>query len=293
MITLGILLVYDILVSRGLVPASEGITQYQSNQIRAERYFDGEVPRYDVVMVGSSLTDNIRSDYVGSEVYNLGMSGGSPCTGLRIVAEGKLQPKIVLVEMSPSIGYGADNDLIRSVTSPTLTKIDNVFPMMRIEYQPVSVIVNCLKKREQSRLGSVQNRDKELSVFDPVVRARMVDEVVKQGSASLSTADRADLVRGAVDVKDNIRALEERGIHVILQVIPGENRVAQTVRERQVMAVLDDEFPAGQYDWLAPPPPREWVTKDGIHLTKEEAGVYGGYVKSRLGKYLNARVAAK
>jgi hypothetical protein len=61
------------------------------------RYFAGPTP--DVVLVGSSLTFRLSEAYFTSaHVRNLALAGGSPVTGLAIVAHQPQPPKIVLVE---------------------------------------------------------------------------------------------------------------------------------------------------------------------------------------------------
>ena len=285
-ITLALLGIYDVLVARGVVPASEGLTQDQSNQIRSERYFQDSIPTPTLVMVGSSLTTNIRPEYVGPGVYNLGYGGGCACTGLDIIEHSRIQPKVVLVEVDYTLGLGVDHDMVDAITNPIISRIDAAAPILRMEYQPVSVVVNMLKKREQRKLGSVENRDKILSNFDQAIRRRMVKQVVDSKSTPMTEKTRTKLVTQCEALKPVIKKLTDRGIHVVLQMIPGEQQVAETVQSKQSTALILSEFPADQYEWLPAPPARDWATHDGIHLTKEDAGIYGKFVGQQLAKYL-------
>src|ERR1700751_4114435 len=61
------------------------------------RYVAGPVP--DIALVGSSLTFRLKEAYFASpHLRNLALAGGSPVTGLAIVANQRTLPKTILVE---------------------------------------------------------------------------------------------------------------------------------------------------------------------------------------------------
>jgi hypothetical protein len=65
--------------------------------ITFNRYVEESVP--DVVLVGSSITFRLKEDYFATpRLRNLAIAGGSPVTGLEIVANQQQLPRIVLVE---------------------------------------------------------------------------------------------------------------------------------------------------------------------------------------------------
>src|SRR6202035_638968 len=65
--------------------------------ITLNRYAREPIP--DVVLVGSSLTFRLKEEYFAtSSLRNLALAGGSPVTGLEIVANQPRLPRIVLVE---------------------------------------------------------------------------------------------------------------------------------------------------------------------------------------------------
>jgi hypothetical protein len=65
--------------------------------ITFNRYIQESVP--DVVIVGSSVSFRLKEEYFATpSLRNLAIFGGSPLTGLEIVANGKRLPKVVLVE---------------------------------------------------------------------------------------------------------------------------------------------------------------------------------------------------
>src|SRR5260221_1998057 len=74
--------------------------------ITLNRYAKEPIP--DVALVGSSLTFRLKEEYFATpRLRNLALAGGSPVTGLEIVASQPRLPRIVLVEtnvLSPGTG---------------------------------------------------------------------------------------------------------------------------------------------------------------------------------------------
>jgi hypothetical protein len=61
------------------------------------RYLRGPVP--DIVLVGSSITFRLKEEYFATRgLRNLALAGGSPVTGLEIVANQPRLPGVILVE---------------------------------------------------------------------------------------------------------------------------------------------------------------------------------------------------
>ncbi len=72
-------------------------TTRDGTTIALNRYTQEPVPA--VVLVGSSLTFRLSEEYFATpSVRNLAIGGGSPVTGLEIVANSPRLPKIILVE---------------------------------------------------------------------------------------------------------------------------------------------------------------------------------------------------
>src|SRR3954466_2377731 len=65
--------------------------------ITLSRYLREPVP--DIVLLGSSITFRLKEEYFATRgLRNLALAGGSPVTGLEIVANQPRLPKIILVE---------------------------------------------------------------------------------------------------------------------------------------------------------------------------------------------------
>ena len=73
------------------------VTTRDGTIITLNRYVGEPVP--DLVLVGSSVAWRLKEEYFSHpRVRNLALAGGSPVTGLEIVAKQKSLPKIVLIE---------------------------------------------------------------------------------------------------------------------------------------------------------------------------------------------------
>src|ERR1700676_1423962 len=67
--------------------------------ITLNRYAKEPIP--DIVFVGSSLTFRLKEEYFKTPMLrNLALAGGSPVTGLEVVASQPRLPKIILAEVN-------------------------------------------------------------------------------------------------------------------------------------------------------------------------------------------------
>jgi hypothetical protein len=96
---------YQVLVSGGVLPASDGASQRQNNIVRAQRYVYQDDSDLKMVIVGSSLAANLNEKDIGEGVKSIAFGGGSSKTGLEIVKRSKSKPQIVLVEMNDTIFF--------------------------------------------------------------------------------------------------------------------------------------------------------------------------------------------
>jgi len=141
---------YHVLVSGGVLPASEGVTQRQNNIVKAQRYVYQDDSDLKMVIVGSSLAANINVKDIGEGVKSIAFGAGASKTGLEIVKRSKSKPQIVLVEINDNnFLRKLDSELLDSLYNPIFYWIRKYLPMLREEYRPVSIFINCFKSRSQ------------------------------------------------------------------------------------------------------------------------------------------------
>lgn len=287
LITLSWLGVYHFLVITKIVMPFDGINQWQINFIKIQRYAYQAHSSSNIVLVGSSLTSNIKASYIGSQVINLGMSGGSAQTGIAAVRRNTLKPAILLIEVNESINNRIDSQMIDSIYNPWLYYVRLYIPMLRQEYQPVSVFlptVASLKSRliKGNSSANKQQDSKQDVNIDPSLTNTLIFQQIEANKIPLTEKEKSLLKQEANYIKSQILQVEKDNVRVILFDVPIENRVQDTVRKQQIQALLRELFPINKFEWLPQPLPRHWRTSDGIHLVSSDAKDYAAFLKNQI-----------
>jgi hypothetical protein len=275
---------YHVLVSGGVLPASEGVTQRQNNIVKAQRYVYQDDSDLKMVIVGSSLAANLNEKHIGEGVKNIAFGGGSSKTGLEIVKRSKSKPQMVLVEINDvNFLRNIDAKLVDSLYHPIFYWMRQYLPMLREEYRPISVFINFFKSRAQQNLERMSR--KELDSLEsrnvtPKLSQKAIQTAVDNESKPLSEKDaetikqEADLMRNQIaEIKKNI------GAKVVLFDIPRESRVNGTLRIKQVQELAKKLFPPDRFEWLPPPKEREWRTNDATHLIRSDARDFAEFLR--------------
>lgn len=137
---------YTAAVSGGGLEAQLAETNYQANMIRISRL--REAARADVALVGSSVTGRILPSYFSERlrVLNLGLDGGSPVTGMQLLADLEDPPPVVFLETVVIGKRPSANDqaLLNAKDDPGYL-ISGFLPPIRPEFRPSSVLYTGLK----------------------------------------------------------------------------------------------------------------------------------------------------
>lgn len=276
LICLFLLTLYQTLVSGGVLPASDGISVWQTNVIKAERYAYHNQPDVKMVLVGSSLTNRLQPEFFEAKVINLAMSGRASQTGLEIVKRTKDKPSIVLVEVNDTIDRKIDAKLIDYVYQPVLHIVRYYVSMFRQEYQPVSIFMSYLKNSKN------QNGQEDNESANPKLREKLIAQRVNSLMQPLSDSEKRIIGEEVEDIKAQIATLKKDGVRVVLFDVPIEKRVANATKQKEVRKLLRSLFPADSYEWLPEPSSKNWVTTDGLHLGRSEAKEYALFLKEKL-----------
>jgi hypothetical protein len=229
--------------------------------ITLSRYLREPVP--EIVLVGSSITFRLKEEYFTTRgLRNLALAGGSPVTGLEIVANQPRLPQYILVEANV-LSRATDTALVerysRGGTEPFF-------------FRPVRAVVAAYEQRLHAPLTHEQvARDLRQLVgqppddFDNRVYA---DRALQQFNAE----DPTDATRlNAKRIEGLIRTVEQRGARVLLFELPYAesiegSRFAATTRE-----TIHAAFPDSKR-WLPVEVDRsELRWADGIHLDERSA----------------------
>jgi hypothetical protein len=229
--------------------------------ITLSRYLREPVP--DVVLVGSSFTFRLKEEYFATPgLRNLALAGGSPVTGLEIVASQPRLPGVILVEA---------NVLSRSTDAALVERYSrgDTEPFF---FRPVRAAVAAYEQRlhaplthEQVALDLRRLVGQPPSDFDNRIYA---DRALQQFNAEDPT-DAAQINVNRIGTL--IRMVEQRGARVFLFELPYSepiegSRYAATTRE-----IVHAAFPASNR-WLPVEVDRsELRWADGVHLDERSA----------------------
>jgi hypothetical protein len=225
------------------------------------RYLREPVP--DIVLVGSSIAFRLKEEYFATPgLRNLALAGGSPVTGLEIVASQPRLPAIILVEA---------NVLARPVDA-TLVELYARGDSEPWFFRPVRAAIAAYEQRlhaplahEQVAVNLRRLTAQPPSDFDNRIYA---DRALQQFEAE----DPTDMVQlNAKRIAELIRTIEPRGARVFLFELPYSgpieaSRYAATMRQIAHAAFPDSnrwlpiEVDRGELRWA-----------DGVHLDERSA----------------------
>jgi hypothetical protein len=229
--------------------------------ITLSRYLREPVP--DIVLVGSSLTFRLKEEYFATRgLRNLALAGGSPVTGLEIVANQPRLPDVILVEAN----------VLARPTDAVLVERYSRGDTEPLFFRPVRAAVAAYEQRlhaplthEQVALDLRRMIGQPPSDFDSRIYA---DRALQQFNAE----DPTDAARiNAKRIEVLIRMVEQRGARVFLFELPYSepvegSRFAATTRE-----IIHAAFPDSNR-WLPVEIDRsELRWADGVHLDERSA----------------------
>jgi hypothetical protein len=274
---------YQVLVSGGVLPSTDGASLMQNNIVKAQRYVYQDDSDLKMVIVGSSLAANLNVKQIGEGVKSIALGGGASQTGLEIVKRSKSKPRIVLVEINDTIVRKINSELLDSLYHPIFYWLRQYLPMMREEYRPISVFINSLKSRSKQNLKLMTREaldSLEARNITPELSQKAIKATVDIQSKPLSEKDATDMKHEADLIKNQIAEIKKNtGAKVVLFDIPLESQVNATLRMQQVRELAKKLFPPDRFEWLPPPKEREWRTNDAIHLIRSDARDFAEFVR--------------
>ncbi len=264
-----LLVAYEALVRAHMVPAGEGTSQQMANQVRLEQYQLIGDPSQDIVLVGSSLMVNLQRDQKVDNVINLAQGGGCSLTGLELLRHLATKPKLVVVEVTPTLDRGLDSAMIDQLTG-TPSKLTKVFHSMLQSYSPSNVFLSILKRKTSKA---------EDSKINETVRQDRIHELVDEASKPITQGvdDRINLL--VTQLED----LKAKGISFVLVEIPGEDAVDHAPFNEAFMQKARATLSKHGFDWwLRNPEGKTYHSKDGVHMVPDEAAEYRAQMVDQL-----------
>lgn len=229
--------------------------------ITLSRYLREPLP--DIVLVGSSIAFRLKEEYFATpRLRNLALAGGSPVTGLEIVAHQPRLPGIILVEA---------NVLARPVDAALVERYarGDSEPLF---FRPVRAAVAAYEQRRHAPLthDQVALKLRRLIEQPPVDFDNRIyaDRALQQFDAE----DPADAVKiNAERIGELIRTVEQRGARVFLFELPYSEPIERSRYASATRQIVRAVF-ADSTRWLAIDVNRsELRWADGVHLDERSA----------------------
>jgi hypothetical protein len=262
-VLLGCLLVTGWIGTRLQQPAA---TTRDGSLVTLNRYVQEPTP--ELVLVGSSVAWRLKEEYfalggVPGGVRNLALAGGSPVTGLEIVARQRRLPKIVLIET---------NVLSRAVDDGLVARFSGGEHSAPLLLRPVRTAVAAFEswnhappEPARARAALEQLLAQPPSGFD---NRLYLERAVRE----MNSEDPTRAARGnVIELTRLIGDIERRGARAFLIEIPFSPEVEVSRAVRITKEVAREAFP-DRTQWLAinpPLPELRWA--DGVHLDERSA----------------------
>jgi hypothetical protein len=261
-------------------PQMPSTTTRDGALITLNRYTKEPIP--DVVLVGSSLTFRLKEEYFATpRLRNLALAGGSPITGLEIVANQPRLPRLILVEA---------NIFSRPTDAALVEKYSRGGSAEALFFRPVRMAVAAYEDWLHAPLTHAQvslalNRliEQPPSDFDNRVYA---DRALQQSNEEDPTvAARANVTR----LQQLIGAIERRGARVLLYELPYSEQLEASRSAKITREIVHAEFP-DPAKWLRIDFTRsELRWADGVHLDERSAVIVAQSINRALSSILGPR----
>jgi hypothetical protein len=232
--------------------------------ITLNRYAKEPIP--DVALVGSSLTFRLNEEYFATpRLRNLALAGGSPITGLEIVANQLRLPRLVLVEANV-LSRPTDTALVERYS-----RSGNAEPMF---FRPIRTAVAAYENWLHAPLSHTQVSlafsrllEQPPSDFDNRIYA---DRALQQSNAEDPTAAvRVNVSR----IEQLIATIERRGALVLLYELPYSEQLEGSRSAKITREIVHAKFPNPDR-WLRIDFMRnELRWADGVHLDGRSAAI--------------------
>jgi hypothetical protein len=253
-------------------------TTRDGSLITLNRYVEEPIP--DVVLVGSSLTFRLTEDYFATtKLRNLGLAGGSPVTGLEIVANQPRLPRVVLVETNV-LSRGADAALVHRYS-----RRGNAEPLF---FRPIRTAVAFYENwlhapltHAQASAAHVRLLKQPPSNFDNHVYAERAVQQSNTEDPTVATQMNVQMI------EQLILALEQRGARVLLFELPLSDELEDARSAKITREIVHARFPDSDR-WLPIDASRgELRWADGVHLDERSAFIVVQSIEKAISLLLN------
>lgn len=234
--------------------------QRQTNILKAQEFSFSD-REWDVLMVGSSMANNVPIEKISDKAFNLAFAGGASNTGLELVCDVQKYPKVIFIEANETVLRGIDDTLIKKTDGWI-----KALPFLQEMNRPDVVLFHIIQYAKEK----IKSEKKSLLVD----RAEPVERSLKmQQEESQHNVDDIILREKINEIEIKVLKLQKNGVKIIFIEPPNHISLLGTPREKQVHMLFLEKFPQNKYTWFFV----DWnnyKTNDGIHLGESSANRY-------------------
>lgn len=280
LVAVGLLLVWSVTVRFLPTELDTAQTLWGGNLINAQDYLYGEIEHEDVVIVGSSLTENILvREVAGQPVHNLGLAGQGVFDGLHLVAAAAGRPGTVFIEMN--VIMQGENDQFREVVlNPAANAARLHLPVLRQRNQPVGVLKGLLFNEQAAEAENVNKR---------------TDRPINQMSLGLKQEDYArpvpsdELMEVLQKLQRRVEELRRNGIRIIFFETPVDPTLCTAPKAISIREGFLRLFPDDTFAYLRQPSCGDYQTTDGHHLGERSQARYSEWLRGEMEQLLKEK----
>ena len=226
-------------------------------------------PTPDIVLIGSSMTFRLYEGYFQTKLRNISISGGSPLTGLAILASYPSLPRVAFVEMNV-MSRQVDSDLVEKFGKNDAAAFRWFKPYRAV----ISLVYYWLKFRSEN---VAELRSSAPATYDISASLRQAAEEFASTSTDEAMAENTQTMKRLVST------LESRGCKVYFYELPYPGNLATSHFAVTARTLMHDAFPDPkrwpQFDYHLPE--LRWV--DAAHLDERSAAIVAREMDGVLG----------
>jgi hypothetical protein len=273
LVTAVLLFVWSVTVRKLPPELDSAQTMWGSNLISAQDYLYGEIEAEDVVIVGSSLTENLLiREVAGRRVHNLGLGGQGVFDGLHLVAAASGQPGTVFIEMNVIIKE--ENAQFREVVlSPVANAVKLHLPVLRQRNQPVGVLKGLLfNKKARETVNANERKDRPISQMSLGIKQKVYANPIPN-----------DKLMGILrKLQRQVAELRQRGMRVVFFEAPVDPSLCSAPKAISIREGFHEIFPVDTFAYLHQPPCGGYQTTDGHHLGERSLARYSEWLRGEM-----------
>ena len=250
----------------------------QANTIRAEELLYSE-ETVDVLLIGTSLTVRLNQDFLPEGYYNMGLSGGSIYSGLKIATHLESSPKLVIIETNYLLN-NLDSSWISSLVNPFRFRLKKYVPVFQQKYHPFSGVAGpVMSEAGKLLLGKVDRQE------NTVVNKKLFEKTLTKKQRSWEKKYEVTAIQQKLkELKKYCEQLEQAGVKVLLHEMPMHTSLSESTKMKQIREHIMEFFPPHYF--IPRLSSEEVTTSDGNHLSTNSAKYYVTYLTGKIQRQL-------